>query len=156
MDPKGWAAQKVAENAPEGLLISVGGNICATGPKREDGTPWIIGIQDPEGGNTNLHTIYVTGGSVVTSGDYQRAYTVDGKSYHHIIDPETQMPSEYWCSVTVVHPDSGLADALSTALFLLPLEEGQHLAESCGAHVLWIDPEGNETMTPGFQEIIRT
>lgn len=153
---KGWAAQRVAENAPEGMLISVGGNVCATGAKDESGTPWVIGIQDPDGGEKYLHTIYVTAGAVVTSGDYQRTYTVDGKKYHHIIDPETRMPSEYWRSVTVVCADSGLADALSTALFLLPLEAGQQLAESCGAQALWIDGAGEEYMTPGFREMIRT
>lgn len=153
---KGWATQKAAEAAPAGLLISVGGNVCATGPKRTDGTPWVIGVQKPDNSGENLHTIYVSGGSVVTSGDYQRTYTVDGKKYHHIIDPDTRMPASYWRSVTVVCADSGLADALSTALFLLPLEQGQALAEKCGAQVLWIDGTGGEFMTPGFREIIRT
>ena len=152
---KGWATQRVAESAPEGILISVGGNVCATGPKNAEGTPWVIGIQDPDG-DGNIHTIYVTGGSVVTSGDYQRVYYVDGVPYHHIIDPDTAMPASHWRSVTVVSADSGLADALSTALFLLPLEEGEALAAKCGAEVLWIDFEGNESMTPGFREMIRT
>ena len=152
---KGWAAQRAAENAPEGMLISVGGNVCATGPKDASGTPWVVGIQDPDGGDS-LHTIYVTEGAVVTSGDYQRAYTVDGKQYHHIIDPGTLMPAAYWRSVSVVCADSGLADALSTALFLLPLEEGMALAERCGAQALWIHSSGEEYMTPGFREMIRT
>ena len=152
---KGWATQRVAENAPTGLLISVGGNVCATGAKTPEGDPWIVGIQDPDGGE-NLHTIYVTGGAVVTSGDYQRVYYVDGQPYHHIIDPATRMPGAYWRSVTVVCADSGLADALSTALFLLPLEEAQALAEKCGAQVLWVNAAGDEFMTPGFGEMIRT
>ena len=153
---KGWTVQRVAENAPEGLLISVGGNVCATGPKDDQGTPWVIGIQHPDKGDENLHTIYVTGGSVVTSGDYQRTYWVNGEKYHHIIDPETLMPSVWWRSVTVVSQDSALADALSTALFLLPLEEGKALAESCDAQVLWVDGSGQEYMTTGFQNMIRT
>ena len=152
---KGWACQRAAEAAPEGLLISVGGNVCATGPKTEAGDPWVIGIQNPDGGDY-LHTIYVHGGAVVTSGDYQRTYTVDGEKYHHIIDPETLMPSDYWRAVTVVCPDSALADALSTALFLLPLEEGQALLERCGAEALWVSKDGTEQMSTGFQEILRT
>ena len=151
---KGWATQRVAENAPAGLLISVGGNVCATGPKQGE-HPWVIGIQNPNGGDY-LHTIYVESGCVVTSGDYQRTYSVDGKQYHHIIDPDTLMPAAYWRSVSIVCQDSALADALSTALFLLPLEDGRALAEKCGADVLWIDTEGNEYMTPGFESIIRT
>lgn len=151
---KGWATQRVAEKAPAGLLISVGGNVCATGPKQGE-HPWVIGIQNPDGGDY-LHTIYVTGGCVVTSGDYQRTYMVNGEKYHHIIDPDTRMPAAYWRSVSIVCADSALADALSTALFLLPLEEGKVLAARCGAEALWIDKEGNEIMTSGFESIIRT
>ena len=150
---KGWAVQRVAEQAPAGLLISVGGNVVATGPKNGD-QPWVIGIQDPNGGDY-LHAIRVEKGAVVTSGDYQRAYRVDGKLYHHIIDPATCMPGTDWRSVTVVCRDSGLADALSTALFLLPREEGQILAESCGAEALWVDAAGKEYMTPGFRDMLQ-
>lgn len=153
---KGWAAQKVAESAPKGLLISVGGNVVATGPKDDAGTPWVVAIQNPDGGDGHLHTIYVSSGSVVTSGDYQRTYQVQGKAYHHIIDPETLYPSEYWRSVSVVCPDSGLADALSTALFLLPLEEGQKLLETCGAQAMWLNAAGNRFYSPGFEALIRT
>ena len=152
---KGWAAQRVAENAPSGLLISVGGNVCATGPKDESGTPWVVGIQNPDSSDY-LHTIYLTKGSVVTSGDYQRAYTVDGKSYHHIIDPETLYPSACWRSVTIVCEDSGLADALSTALFVLPQEEGQALLDQCGAMALWVCMDGTILYSPGFETLIRT
>ena len=153
---KGWAAQRVSEIAPEGLLISVGGNVCATGPKDAQGTAWVVGVQDPQGGDAYLHTLYLKKGSIVTSGDYQRAYMVDGKLYHHIIDPNTLYPGRHWRAVTVVCEDSGLADALSTALFLLPLEEGQALLEKSGAEAMWVDAEGNQFYSPGFQALIRT
>jgi len=153
---KGWATQRAAEKAPEGMILSVGGNVCATGPKLADGTPWVIGIQDPDAADKNLHTVFVTESSVVTSGDYQRSYWVDGKAYHHIIDPDTLMPSVYWRSVSVICDDSGLADALSTALFLMEEDAGRELAERCGAEVLWIAADGTEYMTDGFKEIIRT
>ena len=152
---KGWAVEQVCRNAPAGLLISVGGNVCATGPKTADGTPWVIGIQNPAG-EGNLHTLYVSGGSVVTSGDYQRTYTVEGKAYHHIIDPATLMPAACWRSVTVVCPDSGLADALSTALFTMTLEEGKALLSNLEAEAFWLDTAGNEYKTPGFEKIMRT
>ena len=152
---KGWATQRVAENAPEGLLISVGGNVFATGPKDESGTPWVVGIQDPDS-SEYLHTIYLSKGSVVTSGDYQRAYTVEGKSYHHIIDPDTLYPSAYWRSVTIVCEDSGLADALSTALFLLPQTEGQAILDRCDAMALWVSMDGTILYSPGFETLIRT
>lgn len=153
---KGWAVRQVGLTAPENLLISVGGNICATGPKDANGTPWVVGIQDPDDGNGHLHTLKVTGGSVVTSGDYQRNFVVDGELYHHIIDPQTLYPSAYWRSVTIVCADSGLADALSTALFLLPRAEGQALLDACDAKAMWMDRDGNKWYSPGFEEMIRT
>ena len=153
---KGWSVQRAAETAPEGLLISVGGNVCATGPKDSTGTPWVVGVQDPDGGENYLHTLYLTRGSMVTSGDYQRAYMVDGELYHHIIDPDTLYPGSLWRAVTVVCPDSGLADALSTALFLLPIEEGQKLLDVCESTAMWVDAEGNMYYSEGFQDLIRT
>ena len=70
---------------------------------------------------------------MVSSGDYQRYYTVDGVTYCHIIDPDTLMPPTLWRAVTVLCPDSGKADALSTALFCLSREEGEALLERFGA-----------------------
>ena len=152
---KGWSTQRAAEHAPAGLMISVGGNVCATGPKDAKGTPWVVGVQNPDG-DDYLHTLYVSGESIVTSGDYQRFFVVDGIRYHHIIDPDTLYPSTYWRSVTIVCDDSGLADALSTALFLLPLEEGQKLLDRCGAEAMWVDAEGILHYSPAFQALIRT
>ena len=153
---KGWATQRVCEMAPANLLISVGGNVASTGPKDPSGTPWVVGIQDPDNGDKYLHTLYVTTGSMVTSGDYQRNYAVDGKLYHHIIHPDTLYPSELWRSVTILCEDSGLADALSTALFLLPLEEGLALLENSNAEAMWVDSQGNFYYSPGFESYIRT
>ena len=152
---KGWATQKAAENAPSGMLISVGGNVCVTGPKHSDGTPWVIGIQDPDTADKNLHTVYLSNGSVVTSGDYQRSYMVDGKPYHHIIDPATLMPGTGWRSISIVCRDSGLADALSTALFLSDRDTGERLATACGAEVFWVAADGTEYMTDSFEKILK-
>ena len=65
------------------------------------------------------------------------------------------MPSEYWSSVTVICADSGLADALSTALFLLPLQDGQALLDKAGAEAMWVDAEGTQHYSPGFEAMIR-
>lgn len=151
---KGWSVQRVAENAPEGMLISVGGNVCVTGAKDPMGTPWVIGIQDPSNENEFLHTVYVKEGSVVTSGDYQRTYQVDGKMYHHIIDPDTLYPAEYWRSITVLCQDSGVADALSTALFLVSQEDGQQLLEQYRAEAMWVAFDGEIIYSPGFKKYI--
>ena len=145
---KGWAVQKVSHTAPPGMLISVGGNVCATGPK-PDGSPWVVGIQNPDG-EGYLKTVELTRGAVATSGDYQRFFEAEGIRYHHIIDPDTTMPGELWRSVTVICPDAGLADVLSTALFLMDRDQGQQLLEKTGAEALWMDPEGRLYESPGF------
>ena len=152
---KGWATQRVAGSLESGILLSVGGNVCATGPKDPSGTPWVVGIDDPDH-EGYLHTVYVNNESVVTSGDYQRWYMVDGELYHHLIDPDTLYPGRYWKSVSIICDDSGLADALSTALFLLPLEEGQVLLDRCGAEALWLDAAGKLYYSPGFRELIKS
>ncbi len=152
---KGWAVQKICEHAPRGLLISVGGNVYATGPKDAEGTPWAVGIRNPENDGDYLHILNITAGSVVTSGSYMRAYMVDGKAYHHIIDPETLYPSEGYTSVTVVCADSGLADVLSTALFILDREAGMALLSRYDAHAMWVDTDGNKFYSPGFAELIK-
>ena len=155
---KGWATERAAKNASEGLLISVGGNVRATGNKDEKGSPWVVGIQDPDNAENYLHSIYVRSdrGSVVTSGDYQRTYAVDGVLYHHIIDPVTLYPSTHWRSVTIVCADSGAADALSTALFLMDYEAGLALLRQFDAEAMWVAPDGTMLYSPGFTELIRT
>lgn len=152
---KGWAVNRVCQELPSGLSVSVGGNVQATGPKPETGSPWVVGIQSPENPEEYVHTLNLMRGSVVSSGDYQRYYQVDGKSYHHIIDSDTLYPAQYWRSISIVCEDSGLADALSTALFLLPYEEGEALLQECGAQAMWIDAEGNQYYSSGFEELIR-
>ena len=87
--------------------------------------------------------------AAVTSGSYQRYYEVDGVRYCHIVDPDTGEPAREYEMVTVICPDSAVGDALSTALYLLPREEGAALAEACGAEALWY-MDGGWVTTPGF------
>lgn len=148
---KGCAVERVRRMLPEGYLLNAGGNVCATGSK-PDGEGWTVGIQDPDGRNTEaLCTLSLTEGSVVTSGDYQRFYVVDGKRYHHIIDLETLQPAALWHSVTVVCADSGIADGLSTALFVLPRSEGEKLLAAFGAEAVWVDTDGQLQCTEGLR-----
>ena len=93
---------------------------------------------------------------MVTSGDYQRYYTVNGVRYHHIIDPDTLFPAGYWRSVTILCTDSGLADGLSTALYTLDQAAGQALLDRYGAEAMWVDAQGQEFFSPGFSRSIRT
>lgn len=151
---KGYAAQRVSENLPEGYLLSVGGNVVAKGTK-PDGALWSVGIQDPDDAAALLLTVTASDLAIVTSGDYQRVFTADGVRYHHIIDPETNYPAVRWRSVTVLCADSAAADALSTALFLMEREDGEALLKQFGADALWVAPGGERFMTEGFRERIK-
>lgn len=150
---KGYAVEQVMEQMKSAgvtsMLLSAGGNVCAIGT-RPDGTNWKVGIQDPYSGGC-LKVVNVDGRSLVTSGTYERYYTVDGVDYHHIIDPATLMPSTYYDSVSVLTADSGLADALTTGLFSIPLDEGMALVESLDdVEALWISQDGVQTQSSGF------
>lgn len=146
---KGYAAARAAETMQSGYLLSLGGNVVAKGCK-PGGNAWTIGIQDPDDSGTLLHTIRAEDLSIVTSGDYQRSFWLNGIRYHHIIDRDTLFPAQKWRAVTVICRDSALADALSTALFLSDLEEGVSLLSSAGADALWVGPDGFEYATEGF------
>lgn len=152
---KGYALERVCqEMAGTPMIVSLGGNVRAVAP-RPDGTPWVIGVQDPDGGEEFLHRVEVGTGSVVTSGDYQRYYTVDGTRYHHIIDPETGYPANRYRAVTILCQDSGWGDGLSTALFTLPQEEGERLLQAHDAQAMWVLPDGSMTYSAGFEEYIQ-
>ena len=84
------------------------------------------------------------------------AIHVDGKRYHHVIDPETLMPSAYFDQVTILCRDSGLGDALSTAVFNMPLEEGRAYIESIeGAEALWVLKDGSLVYSSGFMNDVK-
>ncbi len=178
---KGYAAARLSEDLKSwGVtsgLLDLGGNIVAVGGKRgssgifgrkRDGDSlspdaysakdcWRLGLQNPdtESEESLIHVILLADQSIVTSGDYQRYYTVDGKKYHHIIDTETLMPTTYFSAVSVIAADSGQADALSTALFSMDEASGRRMLESLdGVEALWVYPDGSESMTDGFAQYI--
>lgn len=145
-----WLAEYAKENGVTSGLISVGGNVAAIGNKA--GQPFLIGVEDPQNPQSHLLVVKVEDCAVVTSGNYQRYFTVDGVRYHHLIDPQTLQPANYWASVTVIGPDSGMADMLSTALFLLPKAEGTALLDTLDAYeAVWIDSEGDILYSDNFE-----
>ena len=159
---KGYAAREVCQWARENLwasaLINIGGNVCSIGYKSDsEKAPWNIGIENPDKtGNDYLEIISIADLSAVTSGDYQRYYTVNGRQYCHIIDPETLMPAEYASSVTVICSDPALGDALSTTLFNMPVAQGMKLVEDTqGVEALWADKENNTYYSSGFNSYIK-
>ena len=155
---KGYAAQLTSdtlrENGLDSFLLNAGGNVVCGGKPLDGRDFWVVGVEDLDGVSTR-ETLGATDLSVVTSGDYQRYYTVDGVRYHHLIDPETLYPAAHMHAVTILHPDSALGDFLSTTAFLLPYEESRALIESIpGAEAMWTLMDGTEEMTDGFRDLI--
>lgn len=145
---KGYSVERAAEliksEKLSAYVLDVGGNLRVIGEK-PNGDSWRTGVKNPDPTSDEPYAYYldIKDTSVVTSGDYQRYYIVDGKKYHHIINGETLMPSEHFASVTIVCEDSGVADALSTALFNVSYEDGVRLAEKIGdVSVVWVMPDG--------------
>lgn len=159
---KGYATEKIALALSEdpdldanGYALNIGGNIRLIGTKADG--DWRIGITNPIKTSTDPYVkiVSVSDTSVVTSGDYERFFTVDGKKYHHIIDGSTLYPAEYYHSVTVIAKDSALADALSTALFTMNINDGYELVKSLdGVEALWVRTTGAEPFaTEGFPAV---
>lgn len=156
---KGWAAGRACDAARAlgytDFILSAGGNVCAVGGK-PGGEAWSVGLEDPSSPGASLRLLALRDRCAVTSGAYQRYFMADGKRYSHLIDPDTLYPASQFEMVTVLAPDSGLADALSTALFLLPLEEGRALAAAYpDVEVFWLYPSGESAQTADFARYIQ-
>ncbi|MDE5670442.1 MAG: FAD:protein FMN transferase [Eubacterium sp.] len=158
---KGYAVQEVCKWASENLwssgAISIGGNVYTFGHKDDGKSLWNIEIESPNSEYMDrVALVQITDLSVVTSGDYQRYYVVDGKKYCHVINPDTLMPSEYVASVSVICNNSALGDAFSTTLFNMSIEDGKKLVEATdGVEAVWIDKEYNKTCSSGFDKYIK-
>lgn len=157
---KGFAAERAAKaierNKISGYSVNAGGNIRTVGAKK-GGEPWSVGIQNPsdQPSDTFITKVKIGGASLVTSGSYQRYFEVDGRRYGHIIDPETLMPAERYLSVSVTGPDSGVCDALSTALFIADEDEGREiLGRFPGYGAMWVGQDGGMEFSDAFREIV--
>ena len=130
---KGYATDKAIERLKnlgvKNALINAGGNVFAMGVK-EDGSPWIVGVQDPNDVEGIKAVLQISDKAVVSSGDYQRYFEVAGIRYHHILDPHTGFPARASRGTTIVMKSATIADILSTTLFVLGPEKGIALAES--------------------------
>lgn len=152
---KGYMTDRVAEILSkqnlEASLINAGGDIRLLGPKL-DGSPWRVGIKNPDSPDSNFAIVESKGGAIVTSGDYERYFDVDGVRYHHIISPKTGLPANLVRSVTIIAPTGEVADLLSTAVFVMGAEAGLKLVEELAGveAVIW-DREGAVFNSSGLE-----
>lgn len=159
---KGYAVEQVCETVKAqgytSVLISVGGNVKAVGGRNSNVIPWDVGIQNPdtESDKPMLFEVNDIDKSVVTSGNYERYYTVDGVEYNHIINPETIMPATYFRSVTIICSNSGIADELSTAIFCIPYEQGLEIINNIAdTEAVWVFPDNSIKYSENFKQYIK-
>lgn len=129
---KGYAVDLVWGKAKEkhitNALIDLGGNLRALGEARPGRGGWLTGVKDPFNKNNLIAKLLILDGEAIsTSGNYERFVKINGERYAHIIDGRTAMPVKGMAGVTVVSPDAATADALSTTLFVLGVDEGMKL-----------------------------
>lgn len=156
---KGYIADRMKDYllsmGVESALINLGGNVLAIGG-RPDGTPFCIGIQKPfAAAGTAAYTLPVTGLSVVSSGIYERYFEEGDQIYHHILDTKTGYPiRNNLLQVTILSSSSMDGDALSTACFVLGLEEGMELIESLeDTEAVFLTSDGSIHATKGVKEL---
>lgn len=161
---KGYAVEIVAkeleEKGIENASINAGGNVRTIGNPGDGRKTWGVALQNPDVESSDyLDVLYIEGSkSIVTSGDYQRYFTKEGKKYHHIIDPSTLWPSETYAAVVVVTKDSGLADLLSTALYLSTKDEAEQIISNYDDEIgiIWADHDGNKTFTDNMKDLMQS
>ena len=150
-----WLAWLLREHGVTSAMLDLGGNIQTVGAK-PDGSPWRIGVQDPEG-NEILGVVEVVDRAVITSGGYERYFERDGVRYWHILDPETGAPARSGlASVTVVGDIGAVCDALSTALFVMGREGAvdfwRRHRDEWGFELILVGDDGSVTVTAGLED----
>lgn len=146
----GSAARKLTAFGIKEAIVKAGGDMYIFGD--HSGSPVKIGIKDPRKKGALFGTVSVTGGSISTSGDYERYFIKDGIRYHHIIDPGTGYPAKGSASVTIVSTEPTLSDSLSTAVFIMGPRAGMALVESLdGVEAVIIDKELKVGISTGLE-----
>jgi len=148
LDFGGFAKEYAADRAAAvlhaagigGGTVNLGGDVSLVGP-HPSGVPWKIGIAHPRRAGEVIASIGLAHGAVATSGDYERAFVLDGRRYCHILDPRTGWPVTHWQSVSVVGPACLASGALTTMAMLMG--EGAHaFLRDQGVAFLTIDAQG--------------
>ena len=157
---KGYIADDLAgillDHGVERFVINLGGNVLCVG-NRPDGTPFHVALQKPFAEKREtFETLAIDGLSVVVSGVYERHFIVDGRNYHHLLDPKTGWPYDNGLiSTAIISESSADGDALSTACFALGLEKGMELADSLdGVYAIFITDGYEVYYSEGAEEFL--
>lgn len=160
---KGYAtelvAQKLIDRGVKHASINAGGNVRMIGTPGDGREKWGLAIQNPDFTSSDfLEVLFIADGSVVTSGDYQRYFEKDGTRYHHIIDPDTHYPGGDYSSVSIVTENSGLADYLSTVMFLSTKDEAYEILDRFEEEigVLWYSETTALESTDNIKQYMRS
>ena len=151
---KGYTSDKVSEllkeKGVESAIVSLGGNVVGIG-RKPDGEKWEVALANPLDANDYCGLISIEDKAVVTSGGYQRFFEENGRKYHHIIDPATGYPAESGLlSVTIISESGTEADVLSTALFVMGLEDAlEYWQKNGGFEAIFITEAGEVIATEG-------
>lgn len=155
---KGIACDQIveilAQNNIQGAVVSIGGSIAVYGEKGK-GEEWHIGIRDPRGEDGNAMGVLELSESkmISTSGDYEKYFEIDGKRYHHILDPKTGYPVDNeLMSVTIISDNGFLSDALSTACFVMGLDDGLAYAEKKGVGAVFVTKDKQVYITKNIKK----
>ena len=130
--------------------VTAGGDSRLLGDRR--GQPWMVGVQNPRDKDQVVVTLPLENEAISTSGDYERFFEEDGERYHHIIEPSTGQPAGEVRSTTIIGPDAVLTDALSTAVFVMGVDQGLRLIATLPDYEgIVIDAEGQMFYSDGLQ-----
>ena len=154
---KGYTSDMIMEvykrHGVESGLVVLGGNVQVLGHK-PDGSDYNIAIADPVDAQKYIGAVRVSNKAVITSGGYQRFFEVDGKKYHHILDPDTGYPAENGLiSVSIISEDGALADGLSTALYVMGLDKATqyYSLHSSDFDMILMDDKGQVYISKGLE-----
>ena len=157
---KGYATDIIKEILTEeeipGAIVSIGGNVYVHGTK-PSGELFSVALRDPEGEQNDwVLSLPLTNKFVISSGDYERYFEKDGVRYHHIFSPETGYPAESDLkTVCVVSEDGAMADAYSTALFVMGKEKALSFwREHEGFELILIGQDNKITLTEGLDGLV--
>lgn len=152
---KGYALDRMRalllEAGVRDFVLYSGGQVLAEGTR--GGRPWRVGVQHPRDPDGLLGALSITAASVSTGGDYEHSFQHEGRRYHHVIDPHTGWPVEHTASVTIIARTALDADALDTALFVMPPARAMAKARELGVAMLRTDPAMRSEMTPAMRSV---